>query len=321
MKDRPSKMMEIGTSCEGQRDNAFVIFASPEKRCLGTVTRLSGYAADRSIVLHIVDEENREREANRKKIKRILSGGSTCVDQPMQHSDPLSGISDLAGKIAEVHTPGGWVTIDISTFPRNSLLLTLRAIDALDPRPKVRLLYTEPATYEGPISKPISSGLCQIGVIPTFSAPYIADQELVLIVFLGFERDRVLGLWQSIEPHKTIAAIGYPPYKAAWKGVSEHLNAALLAGVPEGSVYQVDPLNPLGSFAFIRRIIEESRVRDRNNYYLAPLGTKPQAVGVYLYTRAFPRHATVVYASPLARDDEYITVGFGPTWRLPYPEE
>jgi len=314
------KLSEINTSSKSCADDAFVLFASPEHRCLGVVKRFGNYSASRSIVLHITDEENAERENNREAIRGILEQVSDCVDQPMRHDDPICGVTELAGLIQEAQTPDGWVTIDISTFPRNSLLLTLRAIDTLQPRPNVRLLYTEPGDYIPAISRPISSGLCQIGSVPTFSAPYTADQELVLVVFLGFERDRVLGLWQSIGPHKTIAVIGDPPYRPEWRGVSERINAALLAGVPEGSIFRVDPLNPLATYGFIRQVIGESPARGRDNFYLAPLGTKPQVVGVYLYTRAFPRHATVVYASPLARDQEYITKGLGATWRLPYPQ-
>jgi hypothetical protein len=261
----------------------------------------------------VADEENADREANIAELHRSCGPVGKIVDCPTEHADPLLGIDRILASVASAK-PGAVVTVDISTFPRNSLLLVLRALHGVNPALQLRLVYTEPGTYNVP-SAPTSSGLCTIEVVPTYSAPYKADEELVLVIFLGFERDRVLGLWQSIAPHKTIVVIGDPPYRTEWTGVSEHINAALLAGLSDDSVYRVDPRNPSATFRLLEKLIGEREHRD--NYYIAPFGTKPQTVGVFSFCERYPKLANVVYAAPVAKSEDYLAAGIGPTWFLP----
>ncbi len=300
-------------------DVAFVVFASPEDRCLGAARRFASYRARTACILRITDEECPERERNLDELVSLCTWDEGPVVCPTTHADPLAGLNVLAQAVRAANRGGGRVTVDISTFPKISLLLTLKALQRLGSDLHFRLLYTEPGKYKDDLREPLSYGLRRVTVVPTFAAPYVASQELTLVMFLGYERDRALGLWQSVEPHRTLAVIGRPAYHPEWEGVSERLNAALLAGVGGESIFSVDPRNPLATYAFLKNVVHPRAERQRDNLCLAPLGTKPQCVGMYYFCSRFPRSATVIYASPLEPNHAYLSKGVGSTWILPQP--
>ena len=320
MADRSPLMLPTVTiDRPGIADRALVVFASPEPRCLGAAQRFRDYQAEVVCLLRIEDEENAERAENIRQLQRLCAPCGQVVECPMRHGDPVYGIETVLHTIASHGQAGGTVSVDISTFPRNALLLTLRALMDLVSPDSIRLVYTEPAGYDLAAREPLSYGLQRIATIPTFSARYKAEEELVLIVFLGFERDRVLGLWQCVAPHRTVVVIGEPPYKPEWQGVSEHINAAILAGLPDTNIARVDPRDPGVTYRLLKTMLVDNRLASCVNYYIAPFGTKPQTVGVGCFCQRYPDVATIVYAAPVASNQNYITQGIGPTWRLSLP--
>ena len=157
-------------------------------------------------------------------------------------------------------------------------------------------------------------------MVPTFVAPYVASQELVLIIFLGYERDRTLGIGQGIEPHRTIAVVARPAYHPEWEGLTEIKRGRCL---PQSTAAVYDTLTrgthvppPRSS----KRRSPAAHGQRETNFYIAPMGTKPQTVGLYSFLRKHPDRATVVYGSPIESNHEYISTGIGPTWELPYHE-
>jgi hypothetical protein len=237
-----------------------------------------------------------------------------------QHSDPVFGLDKLYELLSDVIDENGAIAVDISTFPRIALLLTLRVIDKLSIRAQTRLFYSEPKEYVRVENRDPAYGLTRLAAVPTFVAPYTANEELVLIAFLGYEGDRALGLWQSIEPHKTLAVLADPPYRSEWKGVAERLNAPLLASLDDSCVFRVDPRNPISTYRFLCETITSANWEAGTNFYIAPMGTKPETVGVFAFCRDYPDSATVIYCSPINHRHEYLSQGVGDVWELPYPE-
>jgi len=52
------------------------------------------------------------------------------------------------------------------------------------------------------------------------------------------------------------------------------------------------------------------------NCLISPLGTKPQAVGLYLFWRAHRGEFSIIYAQPLLHNERYYSTGVGTTWQL-----
>jgi hypothetical protein len=293
---------------------AFVVFASPEKRCLGAARLMRDYRPDTVCLLEITDEENKLRDDNIRELKALFGFTAHLQEVPMRHSDPILGMEGIVKAIRRVTDPSSPVTIDISTFPRDALLLTLRALSLMEQPRTIRLIYTEPARY---IITQLRAGLRQVKTVPTYVAPYHADREIRLIIFLGFERDRALGLWESVEPHETIAIIGRPAYHDEWAGEAERINAALLSRLPASNIRHVDPRDPFATSTLLESILIDGGLWMKHNYYVAPLGTKPETVGLSYYWLKNPGTSTVIYASPIERNHEYISEDIGRTWVLP----
>ena len=115
----------------------------------------------------------------------------------------------------------------------------------------------------------MSYGVRRVAVVPTFTASYRANQDLVLVMFLGYERDRTLGMWQSIEPNRTVAVIARPAYQPEWEGKVETLNTELLAGLDESSIHYVEPRSPIATYELLKSIIRPENA-DAANYYIRP---------------------------------------------------
>lgn len=311
--------LPVASLSDEPNDEVFIAFASPERRCLGIAQRFGDYRPKHICLMRIEDEPNDARQANIVEFCRLLNGVAAIADIPVRHSDVLYGLDRLLRIVQESRSAEqSSITFDISTVPKGALLVILRALSRLENVGRIRLLYTEPATYEKWLEHPVSYGVRRVAVVPTFTAPYRAHQDLVLIALLGYERDRALGMWQSIEPNRTVAVIGRPSYHPEWDGKVERHNAALLAGLEDSAVFYVDPRNPIETYELLKSIIAPETAATAN-YYIAPLGTKPQIVGVHFFCEEFPDAATVAYASPLEPNSEYISDGIGRSWQLPSP--
>lgn len=310
----PEPIYALGND-NGGPDQAFVLFASPEMRCLGVAQRIHNYRAKKVVILRITDEENMKREKRVGELRTLLKDVGPIEIVDTRHDDPLVGLNHLAEVVARTDTSGR-ISVDVSTFPKNSLLLTLRTIETASGCGSVNTLYTEAANYKlRPPGTPLF-GLRRIGVIPTFGAEFQPNEELLLIMLLGYERDRAVAVWQRVQPHRTVAAISRPSFRPEWDGVAEKVNAPLLAAIGEEAVHNVDPRNPWATCDFLEEVITDMGDSVSENYYVAPLGTKPQTVGVYLFCRKHPDCVSVIYGSPVAREHEYLAEGVGPSWLL-----
>jgi len=152
--------------------------------------------------------------------------------------------------------------------------------------------------------------------VPTFTAPYDPQGELILVIFLGYEGDRALALWENIEPHRTIAVIGKPAYYPEWEGQTEKMNTAILAAIDEDSILYADSRDPHSAKELLKELIF-SHPKRNDNWYIAPLGTKLQTVGIYYFISEHPEAANVVYASPQGHNQEYFSTGIGRTIIIP----
>jgi hypothetical protein len=313
--EEPVRVIEV--SSEGTTEGALIIFASPEDRCLGVSRALSGYRAKNVLSIEVCDEPSLERTTNIHEISNLCKGVGRLHHVPFKHSDPIFGLRRAAEILQTLKGAPFDVTVDISTFPRNALLLFLRLVESCSAGGRVRLLYTEPARYSEPTRA--AFGLNRIAAIPTFVAPFRPSGEFALVVLLGFEGDRALGVWQAVEPHRTIAVIPSPAYRPEWEGVSERLNAALLAPLEEESIRYVDPRNPWATYRLLCDITKDARFFADTNFFVSPVGTKPEAVGLYSFCRDYPDACTVLYSANAEHTKAYISRGIGEIWQLPLP--
>lgn len=208
------------------------------------------------------------------------------------------------------------VVLDISVFTKRHLLMVLRWLDDEGLWEKLTVVYTAPEDYDVSQFLPLSFGLASFRQIPGFSACPDLSRPIHLVLFLGYEGDRALAVYEKVEPMKATLIIPYPPYNPSWVGRTETFNSDLLALVGEGRSERVDPIDPEATKAALVRVLGDVHGRGEHAKMVCPLGTKPQALGLYTYMRECTDPPAVVYASPLRHNHDFYSHGVGKTWIL-----
>ena len=309
-------LTQITTIKKDGSDDLFITCASPEARCLGSINRLHNYVVTTSYIFEY-SHEDINRSKNLELMSSTLSRYGKVEIRKADEDDPIPSIQHFLKCIENCLSENPKITLDISTFRRNHLLLILKALDIKGLLVNTRILYTEPEDYGVKLNRPLSFGMKSISVIPTFTGLFDPSKDIQLVLFLGYDGDRALGLLENLDPHDCIVIIAKPAYKAEWEGRSEKLNKAVIEIVGEKNVKYIDSKDPIKVTYQLHKILSEpSNSAEVFNHYIAPLGTKPQTLGIYNYISQFEKEASLIYASPLRHNHEFLSTKIGPTWHL-----
>ena len=301
---------------EQEIDEILIGCASFEDRTTAVAGKLSEkYKISNSFIFKY-DEKNKTtlRDQNFEKLKNILLRHSKNVNPIIcDHHDPLDGIS----KIRDLWQNRGIllenknVSIDITTFTKQYLLVLLKFIERQNPK-SVRMFYTEPEDYAVKWDKPLSYGLIDIVSVPTFGGHFYSEKETLLILQLGYEGDRAYGIWERFTPHKTILLIGRPSFRGSWEGRVEKFNDKLISKLPAESINYIPTLDPFAVSTNLDNLIE--KYSEKFNVSVSPLGPKPQVIGCYLSVKKYP-DVQIIYAIPKLHEEEYFTKKVGKIWQ------
>ena len=300
---------------EGSKDSVFIACASFEERALAVASKLSKkYKVLKSFIFKY-DETNKTniREQNFQSLKNILSGCSENVCPIIcDHHNPLDGIDKFQSSCnsAGIDLNDANITVDVTTFTKQYLLVLLKFIEKRNPR-SLRLFYTEPEDYSVKWEKPLSYGLIDIVSVPTYGGHFYTEKENLLILQLGYEGDRAYGIWERFNPHKTLILIGKPSFRDSWEGRVEKFNEKILSKLPEDSKIYIPTLDPFGVSKMLDKLIDQ--YSQGFNIFLSPLGPKPQAIGAYLSIIKY-HDIQIIYAIPKSHEEEYFSKKVGKIW-------
>ena len=157
------------------------------------------------------------------------------------------------------------------------------------------IIYTEPEEYEIEGHLPLSFGVSSVQQLPGFSSSPNPSRPLHAVMLLGYEGDRAFAPYELLQPKKTTVIIPDPPFKREWRGRTERLNCNLLSAIGQYSFESADSLNPASSKDVLVKVCGDPLQRSDFSRALCPLGTKPQAVGTYLYLRECIDPPAVIY--------------------------
>ena len=291
--------------------------SSHEERCRGLVSRATGWSPGGVVLFHY-DDDNPIREENHRQMEAAFRNmGTRLTVLKFTEADAVSSLRDnmqrLCGAVDHSNVDG--VVMDISVFTKRHLLMMLRWLDDHDFWNRLYIVYSEPGDYLVSEHIPLSFGLASLQQTPGFSACPDLSRPVHLMMFLGYEGDRALAVYEQIQPMKTTLAVPDPPYRPDWAGRTEHFNRDLLALVGERGIRKVDGLDPDATRATLRDVLGESG-RDDFARIVCPLGTKPQTLGIYDYLRTTDDPPAVVYAGPLRHNHRFYSTGVGRTWIL-----
>lgn len=224
-----------------------------------------------------------------KEIPCTIKDPSSCIKSLGSYGVDLSKYKNLA--------------IDISCFTKPYFFLILKHLQAQHKIQSVTVFYTEPKSYIFPKglynSYQSSYGPLVVEEIPSYTGSDIRDQQRILVILLGFDGDLSREIDEDVAPVETFIVNGFPGYAPKFKDISLICNEKIINNKGKDVVYS-RANNPFEMYNLLESLSNDERL---NNEYgnlfinIAPLGTKPMALGACMFAIHNPE-VRIVYPVP-----------------------
>lgn len=190
------------------------------------------------------------------------------------------------------------IAIDISCFTKPYFFYLIKLLkERFSTVDSLIVFYTEPQSYLFPrgifTSYHSSTGPLTILEIPGFSGYEKRGEKRVLVILLGFDGDLSKEISEDISPIETMVVNGFPSYSPKFKDISLVANEKLTSDKSVKIIFS-RANNPFDVF----NLLENIKKQNKNIFInIAPLGTKPMALGACLFALTYPE-VRVVYPLP-----------------------
>jgi hypothetical protein len=313
-------MLEPFDPAQMPQEAVLITCSSHEERCLAIPRRWGRWRPSRVVLFHY-DDPNLRRERNHSDLRAYYSNSTLLEEIGFTEGDAVDSFRRnhdiLITLLAE--SADSPIVLDISTFTKRHLLMTLQWLDDSGLWQNLYIIYSEPEDYIVTHFVPLSFGVSRVEEIPGFTAAPDASRPLHAVLFLGYEGDRALATYEILQPMKTTLVVPDPPFQEEWRGRTEELNRELVSVLGTGAIRSAHSLDPEGACSLLIDLL--GRVDERGKYarLICPLGTKPQAVGAYLYSRMAIDPPALIYTGPLRHNHSYFSRGVGRSWIIYEP--
>ncbi|MBI2846535.1 MAG: hypothetical protein HYX82_01490 [Chloroflexi bacterium] len=289
----------------------FIASSSFEKRCTHVAQNLTkDYVADVALICdfrgdyELQPSHQRSLENLKAKMQFNVKSIKLCSLKTYNAQGTIPTLSSQLRELADNHRITH-IDFDVTTFTKQYILIMLRLIEKEFPKSSVRILYAPASRYGMPgTRKALTKHVRDIVAIPGFDMFRDgSDAPLSLVVFLGFEEERVLNLLDALSPVVCIPVLQLRRNTHFGSLVPFESNGKLLNLIRtrygEGPRF-VDAENPVNSAKFLLETYQEYVKRKGTVLLIAPHGSKMQTVGIYLFNRAVndSKNVGVVYALP-----------------------
>ncbi|MDE0621307.1 MAG: hypothetical protein OXH83_06515 [Bryobacterales bacterium] len=306
---------------EVDRDNAglFLVAGSFEPRSVRAASLLDG-SVGRSVVFaynDTLDSESGRRYT--REIQDCLHAKARAVDVlACQVSDPFSAVRAFHTYVTRERLVGTVrsVVLDATCFTKLHLLLLLRFLSDWLGVEVTRVCYTKPLVYATAFGKELSYGIRKTVYLP-YHGSERARSGTGLIALLGHEPRRVERIVQEVEPDRCVVLIGDPGFTGDMAEYSKRANASLIRRANYDRHYRqaVAPTDDIDLCVdVLAREINTLHEDGCGNVYVAPLGTKLQALALdVLRRRNDMGWISLAYAVPDRYERRSYSQGFGTT--------
>ena len=248
----------------------------------------------------------RARERGRPDLVVRLTGflRNECKSETAGVSSTLRYRSDVS--IRNLLQQDRPICIDITSLPM-SVWAPLVRIAIRDSR-ELWLAYAEPREYQAhksptpPELFDLSERVGDVEGLPGMArlAGPSPGTPLLLVIFLGFEGGRARHITTTLDPEPAIVpVVGVPGMHAEYAMQAVECNREFLKNTDAFTqVRWVDAVCPFG----VRDLLGDIASEHSESYmYVAPIGTKPHALGALLYFLSCPSNCEIIYDHPTAR--------------------
>lgn len=246
----------------------------------GNIERVVIFNYDDTLITAVGQEHAR-------KIEAILREKSSSVEiLGCQVAEPFGVVRAFHTYITKERLVGSVqsVVLDATCFTKLHLLLLLRFLRQWLRIETLQVCYTKPLIYGTAHGKELS-----FGIRKTVYLPYRQVEQQVqasrtgLIALLGHEPYRLERLIQEIEPDLCVVLLGEPGYTDDMAKYSRTVNERLIRRAEYDRHYRHDTV-PVDDIVRCREILAQQLTdlyqEDCGHVYIAPLGTKLQALAV-----------------------------------------
>ena len=170
---------------------------------------------------------------------------------------------------------------------------------------KVVVIYAEPELYNikqfraESVFNDLSEKIEGIEPLPGFATIFPNDDDdMYLIALLGFEGGRFTHMIESVQPHSenVIPVIGVPGFRLEYPYVAYWGNRRPLE---ETDTWRKVKFAAANSLVEIYMLLSKFlRKNPSSKIKLAPIGTKPHAIGAMLFAIKYPHQVELVYDNP-----------------------
>ena len=279
----------------------FILCSGSDSRAYEVLTKCKKATKNKVIILHFLERlqgltaDDPLYNYKKKPIKNLqeiyceIKNPSSCLDSII--TNDLNSTSKVAIDISCLTKPYFYFII--------KLLLELYKIENL------AVFYTEPKSYLFPkklfSTFHTNSGPLIPWEIPGFGGIEKRGAKRKLIILLGFDGDLSKEINEDVSPSDTIVINGFPSYTPKFKDISLIANEKLVSD-HNIEVKYARANNPFEVYNLLQKIVDEEKVESFIN--IAPLGTKPMALGACLFALHNPG-VRIIYPLPELYENKY----------------
>jgi hypothetical protein len=251
----------------------------------------------------------RERVANRSSDDPLFNYRNLAIaDLQEVDCDIKNPSSSLSALEANTFNETKGIAVDISCFTKPYFFFLLKLLRERFGVLKIDAYYTEPQFYS--FEKGVftafhtSSGPLSIIEIPGYSGQERRDAARKLIILLGFDGDLSREINEDVSPGETVVINGFPAYSPKFKDISLIANEKLVSDHNIRVAY-ARANHPFEVYNLLAAFKKEASAAEGDTFInVAPLGTKPMALGACLFALHNPE-VRVVYPLPETYKDKY----------------
>ena len=271
-----------------QRFDIFVGASGYEARATFALSKLDINIIRERLVFGFTDRVTPQRQRNDEEFRRtavesISGSGNSC--QLVREN--------LRQRIEAIETDYVRIFIDYTSMTRSWYAGAIEALSSVRNKRQLDCIFSySPAKFTHPLEATPNS---LVGPLPGFCGLDVPDKPSALIIGLGYERDRALGLFQYVDPAIAFAFYTDPVLDPRFRDAVKANNATLLNILPKENIY-AHPLVDLQRTGDLLLSLC-SALCDEYRLILAPLGVKPFSLICLLLASRF-RNIDVWRVSP-----------------------
>jgi hypothetical protein len=245
----------------------------------------------------VVQNENADTFHNYKKFTNIILKEIYC-----EIKDPGSCLNEF---VKNTYSETSKIGIDISCFTKPYFYFIIKLLKERFAVSNVFVFYTEPKSYIFPkglfSAFRTSSGPISVREMFGYTGEENRGAKRKLIVLLGFDGDLSKEINEDVSPNETVIINGFPSYTPKCKDISLIANEKLVNDRNIEMKY-TRANNPFDTYNLLQSIKDTSEANTFIN--IAPLGTKPMALGACLFALHNP-DVRIIYPLPENYEKKY----------------